>query len=57
VLFFIVLFPIVPTLIVRVLGIGAYDDADLVVEKRYSEALIAEGIPFLGDPTKTNRDL
>jgi hypothetical protein len=50
---FIIAFPNVPTLIVQALGIGAYDDADLVVEKRYSEALGAEGISFFGDPSKT----
>ena len=51
--FCILLFPNVSTLIIRALGIGTYDDADLAVEKRYSEALAAEGIPFFGDPTKT----
>jgi hypothetical protein len=41
---------LIPTLIVRGLGIGAYENADLVVEKRCCEALVAEGLPIIENP-------
>jgi hypothetical protein len=48
--------PQIPTLIVQALGIGAYDDADVVVEKRYCESLVAEGMPLFRNPASWDED-
>lgn len=48
--------PWVPTSIVQALGIGAYDNADVVVEKRYCESLVAEGIPLVGNSDSCDED-
>lgn len=39
--------PVFPTAIVRALGLAGSGVADVVIEKRYPEALQAEGIPIL----------
>jgi hypothetical protein len=46
----------IPTLIVQALGIGAYDNADVVVAKSYFESLVAEGIPLFGNPASWDED-
>lgn len=39
--------PVFPAAIVRALGLAGSGAADVVIEKRYSEVLQAEGIPML----------
>jgi hypothetical protein len=53
---FIISMPQIPTVIVHELGIGAYNNADVVVEKRYCESLVAEGIPLLGKSDSCDED-
>lgn len=52
-----ILSPQIPTFIVRALGIGAYENADLVIDRPCCGALAAEGMPLVGNPASWNEEL